>query len=747
MFFKKALLISFFVFFSSVVFSEQGNNLFLQSSCVKDIRGYYPYLAKGQLNWEQQKRFFHCLHGILDLIINKKIFVHDSNRDYFTKAEVFKLFHLYFKYDKETANRFTKQLLAIKRILIGGSVDQLKDKELSTLFNLIYDYKDAYFIAHKQFPTLNQILEGKSGAITTEERLKVLKQFKKAFALLESAYKRENITYPIQDIYRYGEYFKQMGLLENDQKTVMFFTFIHNLIEGTVFPKTEIESSQWETVFDVFYKSLDLFLYYNTYFTENLSDLQSDYIKLESGRLFLSLLSNNSHKGFPLNNLDKMLYILVSFFDEQPKSSSSQNLFAKLKNKRNIHFFTRTLACFSFNSLAQTNCSTDWKKNPFTVVFSFPDSKVQFFPERIEAQSISNSSKMFLSSKTIELLNNWIQTYKTDLFDLYNGHFADLAHYYRFEHWMDQYFGWNEDERIQFGSFYPHGDQEKARQMLSYKALLSLLFSSYLPTGYFSSDENQISFKVWKNMVRQVSPLLVVLSGSKGYKPEWKQTFDSFFQLADSFVNSSNKDQNLSSKELIDLMAHLVSAVKSSQIAFDRISEFCGSDLDSFCAATAIVKEPDILSAYPRFQEYIFDFKETAYTEKIQKALGEVNNDFSSFKLMPLFFLIQSMEVNYHIIDRNQSFNLESNELLLFVKRFQNDILEQIPYVFNSEQALSYLMYSFKTGNIPYFTGSDFEPVRYTNWHLSSKRHQEFTVAPNDFHFLVFDFYNLYKRF
>ena len=711
------------------------------------MQQYYPYLAKGQLRWEQQKRFFHCLHGVLDLIINKKVFVHDSSRDYFTKAEVFKLFHLYFKYDKRTANRFTNQLLTVKRILIGGSVNQLKDRELSILFNLVYDYKDAYFIVRKQLPILVQIFKGKPGAITVEERLKALKQLKKAFDLLESAYKREKITYPIQDIYRYGEYFRQAGLLEQNHKVNMSFDFIHNLIKGTVFPKTEIKSSQWGAVFNVFYKSLDLLSYYKAYFKTNLSDLQSDYIKLESARLFLSLLSENTDKGFPLKNLDEMLYILVSFFDEQVKKPSSQNLLVNLRNKRNIRFFTRSLICFSLNSSAQVDCPADWKKDNSTVVFSFPDSQFQFFPKRIEMKNISNSSRIFLSSKTIELLNNWVHTYKTDLFDLHKGHLTALAHHYHFDHWMDQYFGWNRDNRIQFGSFYPSGDQEKAHQMLNYKAILSLLFSSYLPSDYFSNDENQISFEVWKNMVREVSPLLAVLSGSKGYKPEWRKSFYGLFQLADSFVNSSNKDQNLSSKELIDLTAHLVSAVKSSQIAVERISGFCGHSSDSLCMAEAIVKEPDILSAYPRFQEYIFDFKELVYIEKIQKVLGEVNSNFTSFQFLPLFFLIQSMEVNYHIIDRNQSFNLESDELLLFAKRFQNDIREKIPYVFNSEQALSYLMYSFKTGNMPYFTGSDFEPVRYINWHLSSKKYQEFTVAPNDFHFLVFDFYNLYKQF
>ena len=326
MFFKHILL--FFVcFFSFNSFSGE-TNFFLRTSCFKDLNRYYPYLTKGELNWEQQKRFFHCLRGALDLIINKKIFVHDSSRDYFTKKEVFRLFNLYFEYDVETSNLFTNQLLAVKRLLIGGSIDRLKDKELSLLYNLVYDYKDAYFIIHKQIPIFLRAFTDTSYTITPEQRVKSLEQVKKAFKLLESAYKRENITYPIHDIYRYGDYLKQAGFLEDTQQADRSFAFLHNLIEGSLFPEKEIKNAQWEDVFDVFYKTIDWLLYYKTYFVEGLPDLESSYIKLESARLFLSLFPTGRNvRGFPLNNLDEMLYILVSFFVEQASASSNPNIF------------------------------------------------------------------------------------------------------------------------------------------------------------------------------------------------------------------------------------------------------------------------------------------------------------------------------------------------------------------------------------------------------------------------------------
>ena len=35
---------------------------------------YYPYLVKGELIWEKQKRFFRCLHDTLELFVEKKNF-------------------------------------------------------------------------------------------------------------------------------------------------------------------------------------------------------------------------------------------------------------------------------------------------------------------------------------------------------------------------------------------------------------------------------------------------------------------------------------------------------------------------------------------------------------------------------------------------------------------------------------------------------------------------------------------------
>ena len=700
---------------------------------------YYPYLLKGELKWEQQKRFFHCFHGILDLVVNQKIFTHDSSRDYFTKKEIFKMFHLYFKYDKESSHRFANQLLIVKRLLVGGSIDRLKDKELSALYNLIYVYRDVYFIIHKQIPILTQVFTDRSYTITAEQKNKVLIQIKKSFKLLESAYKKENISYPVQDIYQFGDYLKQAGFLQDERQAERAFSFLHSLMTGIIAPKTKVADRQWKAFFDAFYKTVDIVLYYKTYFTEGLTNLEASYNRLESARLFLSLFPvDREGQKFPLENVDEMLHVLMSFFEEP-----SDVFLSNLKNKDTIRLFTRTLACFSLKNVPDDSCASEWKKDSSVVKISFPDSQFHFFSDRVQVEAPPSSSKMFLDFKMKELLNNWIHDYKKALAALNQGNVEDTALRHKIDHWLDPFFKWEKDSQVVFGDLsFSNNSWYKAYNLLNYQAFLSLFFSSY-----FEDSPQGVSFTVWKDMVSQISPLLVMLSGRSKYKSSWKKSFYELFSIGDSFLNSSNRDQLLSFRELIDTAVHLLSAVQKSHQAFDIVSRFCEVDLDSACAAKAIVKEPGVLSTYPRFQSYIFDFKESIYIEKIQKVLGHIDKDaFSSLQLSSLFFFIQIIELNYHMIDRNQSFNLESDELLLFSSQFTDNITMQVPYVLNPEQALSYIMYSFKTGEMPFFTGSDFSAIHYTHWHLSSKISQDFNITPNDFHFLLFDFLHLYNK-
>lgn len=719
------------------------------------MRTYYPGLLTGSLPWSYQKRFFECLHDTIELFVHKDIFTHDPDRDHFTRTEIFRMFNIYYEYDEETSAQLRNIVFAFKKILIGGSVDQLKDKELLTLSHLINDYKEIYFILHKAIPIFLKAFSEDS--LTPKEKDKALDQVRKAMVLLNQAYQRENIVYPIEDIYKYAEYLYEAQLISEEAFPLFQkgFLFLHNLLEGLFAPKKQIEGKDWDKFFRALYKNIELFLHYKTYFDGNISSGVYTYRIIESLEIFISLLQIREPKGYPLKNLDEMLSIFMSFFDTN-SSSAAGKIFASLQRPQAIPLLTRMFFCFSLtDSDSQKECQSHWERgdSPSIVTISFKDSEFKIFSDKIERKQLSESP-FIIGSDKLNRLRDWLLDYGQGILKIYSDQFQETARQYLFDHWLNPFFGWEEwSSRIKFGSLHTEDQKEKAVQILSYQMFLSLLFSSYAPEGFFSSDKGDrvsIPLPTWEDMAEDMTPAFFVLSGEESYDSSWRASLESLFSFADSFLYSSNQDDLLEAGELIDLTVHLLESVKTEQIAYNKIFKSCGEDPSIDCIVEVILSDQDVLSAYPRFQSHLFRTQMRKYTERIKSILeGQKNSKNRTVSLLPIFLLIQAIELNYALIDKDQSFQLDSDELLSVAKDFE-ELIMKIPQVANNSQARAYLMYSFKTGYIPFYTGEKWTPLEFVHWYFQHKNretYEAFRVSPNQFHHLLFDFYRLYQKY
>ena len=705
---------------------------------------YYTKFVNGDLELEQQERFFHCIWSFLDLVVRVKVITHSSSRDHFTRKELFRLLHEILEYEAEKSNHLINQFLFLKKILVGGSIDKLRDQELFWLFRLTFDYRDAYHIIRRQIPVLKKVFKGEP--ISVAQEVAVSNQLRKALVWLELAYKREQVFYTLEDISQSADY---MG--EADQKTQSAFLFLQNLLEGVVFPQKEIRGENWLVFVHAIRRSFELLLYYNKYLNKELTEIQLFYHSLSALDFFTNLLSSNeelfSKKGFPLKNLDKMLQ--ASFSMLQPSSkASSQALFSQLQDPVRLSFITRILTCFSLNRAARKECSSDWETDDSSLVsFSFPDSRFRFFEDRIIKEDKAFKS-YFIDSKKIENLKTWIDYYKMALLDINEGLIPYLAVKKRMDHWLDDFFGWDKNKRIIFGAFKPSDNKSKMIHLLSYHSFLSLALAYHVPKDYFYFGKKELLFEDWRAIVSDLSPVLSVLLGIDGYKLSWMKSSEGLFYTADLFLNSSDGNDALSVKELSDLFIHISSAVQQSQKVFSIVSDVCDSQRFLSCAVKTIIDHSQALSSYPRFKDYISPVNKKRYQAHIEKVLSGVKKTGSSFQFLELFFLIQLMEVNYYQrINTNFYFNLEPREILAFADQIKYKVRQAIPYLYSSDQALSYVMYAFKSGSIPFFTGSEFESIRFTHWYLNPKQNPSFTTSPSQFHNLVFDFYHLYKQF
>ena len=706
--------------------------------------------------------------------MEKGVFTHDPSRDHFTREEIFRMFNMYFEYPSDFSTYLTERVFAVKKILIGGSADKLKDQELRSLYNLMDNdltdgsdenlYREMYFLLHKQIPVLKKVFNKESSGITPKQRKKALSQIRKSFALLEEAYIRENIVYQIDDLYRYGEYFEKSQLIEVDDRETMKqgFLFLHNLFEGLFFPKKEIRKRDWKAALRSLYEVINLFFYYKTYFVKERPFVPGErvYRTLRSSEILISSLQSaeaagsllGSPEGFPLRNLDQMISVLFSFLNQTKLvSASANNFFANFNPSQSIPLLTRTLNCFSLDRSPKKGCKSEWSSDPSSsvVALHFSDRQFEVFPDRIESHKTADQP-VFIEWEKLKTLKQWLADYRKSVFEINRGRMRSVAESRQFDHWLHSFFGWEKNGRIEFGSFHSSEDYEKFYQLLHYQAFLPLLFSSYLPENFFSSNEKEsasISLKTWGRIVQDISPTMAVLTGAQGYDPSWRSSLYNLFNFADSFLYSSNRDEHLNARELVDLIVHILEGMKTVKLAHDKLSNQCVKPLKASCAVESILQDQEILAAYPRFQPYLFiKGQMEKYWKRMVDVLGGPEKPIQALSLLPLFVLIQTAELNYELIDRNHSFNLESEELSLFTKKFEFQLADAIPYISTADQAHSYLMYSFKTGSIPFFTGEQFAPLGFVNWHLNPKSRRPFTITPNEFHFLVFDFYNLYQK-
>ncbi len=772
MFFKRYLFIIFsFLLISCSLKYEQHTErgFFSEFSCFEDMGDYYQDFIKGTLGLKKQKRFFQCLHDSLELIVKHDIYTHDPSRDYFNREEIIRRFELE-EYDRSTSAVIADKVLFIKKALIGGSIDKLKDQEIVSFYKLINDYQKIYSVLHKHIPIFIKAFTS-DDPITPEEGKIALKALREAFKILEGAYSREGIVYRIDDLYKYNEYLMKTQIFgpTKPQFVTKGFWFLYNLFGG-LFPSQEkIKTENWATALFALYKTINLFIHYKTYFFNKKASSEFIYKILESMEIFLSSIHPEKEdilsyfedrkeaikvikrKGFPLKNLDEMLSVVLSLVN-QGSSPSLKSVFGNM-SIQSVPLFTRALNCFSLDRSPEKECRSEWGSGGSSPVVSlfFSDDKFEIFSNRIERSPISDKL-VFMETDKLNMIRKWLRDYKKSFEDINEGHIDSVAQSRQFKHWLDSFFGWDkQSSRITFVAFDNTTDSRKFYQLLNYQAFLPLLFHSYFPEDFFSSDEVSVSFEVWEQIVREIVPVLAILKGQEEYKPSWRKSFYDLFNFADLFLYSSNRDNYLNSREFIDMIIHSLEGVKSSRFAYDRFSEVCGESLNASCAANEIVKDKDIMAAYPRLFEYFSssfddDQGENKYEEKIRAILKYEGESIQSLSFTPLFILLQIMELNYNLADVNQSQKLEFDEVFSLVQDFEGYFSRQIPYLVNEEQTRAYLMYSFKTGNIPFFTGNGADSVKFVNQHLYPENFKPFQVYPSDFYFVILDFYNIYQK-
>ncbi len=742
MFFKVLFSIFFLISFSFPVFG-----LIENSTCLKEMKSYYPYLKTGQLKLEKQERFFRCVHDSLELIVVNKIFIHDPSRDYFTKKEMFKMFHVHFELEKDLSQDLVDNLFLIKHLIVGGERQQLRDEELKTIYELVNVYADFYYIIHKRIGVINKILHPEQrGEVSEKEFQFTLSKLEEAFRFLSQSYQEKGVTYRVSDLDHLFSYLEDYNQSTPGWKK--YAQFLKLWVKGFLLPKTFIKESSWDYFFKSSHKMISMFLYYKRYALEqNLSQPEILARVLKSLEYFVSSLSfvesSPQKRGFPIKNIDEMLSIMVSLSKDQVQQFDNLRIFTN-KKANPIPLFTRSLVCFVFKTKHSKDCSYKvGQRNFLSIEYHFPDGTFQFY--RDQQKWLPNQGVDFeVTPSQLESIQNWLSDYVVGYERLFQHQIKPVSDFYKFDHWLESSFGEVEgDSRILFYTFFSSPTTYRALpyRLLNYRFLSDLFLTPYKKEGKVYN----LSSKDWKSVVDEVLPVLLAFE-KEGYDFSLRKQLIGLFDYADHFLNSSNSDKSLDSKEVLDLIVHIMSARENSQYAYNKLIQSCSDVLEVSCVGDHLF-EKDIMKPFPRLQSYLTNYDSNEYQLSTKKLLKGRSALTKPSDLMDVFLIIQMLEVQFHLNDRNRDVRLESQEVFQVVKKFSDQIVQSIPYIRESSQSRSFLMYSFKTGSIPFLQeeGQTFSSLKFFDWHINHKD-EPFHITKGSLYSTTLKFYTLYRN-
>lgn len=768
MFFKRSGFYIFFLLVWGIVSPAWGG--VQQSECARPLREDGPLLFKNTLTKSEIERFFGCLHDAVEVVA--LYMKPEPGRNYYTKEELADVLVARGGLRREESRSIITKFFAFKKLFVGGKDDQLSVQEVFWIYNLMDEFQRVTSFLQGDFPLITRIFLGKRSRreISEEEFQGLSKRLDSSFSLLRKAYVKEGVFYRVGDLSKTPDYLHQAGLITSRDEEVegQFAVFLHEWGNGVFGSNALIEGDRWEPFLGSFHSLLSSFLYYGLYVAgKDLSQPPVFTKFLKSVQFFLSSLEYvkahpSGNKGFPLSGLDRIFQVTTKNLLNHRTfpSSSSNSLLQSLAREGGKPWIllTRALTCFSLPP-RRANCSVHWGDSsaPQVVSYHFPDGKFHFYENREEWQPISWQT-FEIHEDQINYLKSWVSYWSYNLLSFADGELPSYrGQESAFSGWINGFFGQDEKGRIIFDRHNSPGSlRELSRSFMENDLFIKLFFSSYpsqkqpLSVVNFRNSTLQLSPDLWKQAVREFSPVFTILYG-RGFQPGVERRFLFLLDYADHFLNTANYNGLLDYGELMDLAFHLSSAAVSSKEAFRYVKRNCAPDLDASCVSQILLSQKGVLNHIPYLQSYLSGFSER-FDEITQKLLPEEIT--GSEDLIVFFLFVQMIETNFYFMDENRSLSIETEEIFPLMRALAPKVLDAvsftlISFIRSEKRALAFLIYSAYNQTIPCVHKDPKEPfhcLEFVNWTFDLEKWRGLELSRTHIFSLAVDFYNLYSN-
>ena len=789
MYFKRclfSLIAAFCCFLSGPVLSISVQKM----PCAWKMSSRYDSLIRGTISFKEREKFFICLQDGLKLFI--QWMGHDKSRSYFTTEDMAKFFYHVADMELTRAWEMAVKTLIVKKILVGGSVDKLENEKPKQLFHLISDYEKFFTRIKREIPFFHTILAtDKKVFISDNEFNKSLKRLHGAFRNIGEAYRKKGVSYSVSDFHQIADYARILDYTTSDfnkilmqaektvakppvtldfNKTLKYASALglspfnrekgeqwKNLSRflyfwGSGVFKRPVEGNRWLHFTDSFNHILSFFAIYRIYISGRdvfIPQVFSQVLKsLELAiEAMLSVRHNPQVLGFPA---DKFTGLVETVFSQAKVSTgfsaSPLSHLTKRANRDSLSLITRALICFSLEP-RPSSCQVISAKqsDDFFESFLFPDGKYVFYKNNTQ-KWIPLANKTFsVTPSQLESLKLWLEEFRLGV-DFIRISEKRVADKYKFSHWLNGFFGYDRESRLQFGSITREEAASLSYTLLNYSAFLRFFISSYMESNPEMGEEMSISSSEWARFTDEMFPVLAALF-QMDYNTELKELSPFLFEYGDLFLNSANANGKLEFNELLDLTVHLVSAQRSSQLAFQLLEADCPGFLDKNCVSQKLFLNTTILSNFPHLRHYLMSSGANDFIVSSQELLPKVITNH--YELLPFFLIMQLTEFAFYAYDYDNSSQIESKEFRALIEGLPERVNEEIPYVHNNRQAEVYLLYAVAKGNLPFLMekGDMFSSVDFSYWLTHPEEYRDLSISRHQLFAFLVNFYNLKKQF
>lgn len=334
MFSKRNLVLSLVLFFSlscGIKIGEKPPEAkipeFKTSSCLVKSTGIFGEYFRGESTDKDIEFAWDCFSSMVDQFKNN---VRCKNKDECSPGEIAKFIEDNFLDENKTAATvkqktvslgLQKQLMKIKKLFLGGSIEYIKPQELNLLVGLMGNLRSIFVELNPSMKilTLNWESQLKSGDVTLQDFESVNVNFVKSIHHLSDLIYKEDNEYLFNDFYEFASELSQFSGENWDwvKKVDEFLPLVKKLKKSITGGSEEsIKDKEWDLFLVLGGRGYIQYLRYY-YFIKNINP---DYTSLklayyartfeESFMIFYDLLSFKDSHQISKNEIDE---ILVSF--------------------------------------------------------------------------------------------------------------------------------------------------------------------------------------------------------------------------------------------------------------------------------------------------------------------------------------------------------------------------------------------------------------------------------------------------